>query len=135
MLPPRSTLRIPQAPQQTVAITQHFLVRVTALAFLCACDRAPAQAGDRVRLQGANAGATAGPSHCCTVTSVDSSVAIVTARETASGYTFRFTMRDAKQLRALKLADKVWADFTRKTVRLSEGGSDSCCTILAGPLP
>lgn len=106
-----------------------------ALASLGGCQRVPAQAGDSVRMQAASSAAVSPPSHCCTVVGIDTSSSVVTARESASGYTFRFTVRDSKQFSALKVADKVWADFAAKTVRLRENGDATCCAIMPGPMP
>ena len=70
---------------------------------------------------------------CCTVVRVDSIHSRVTARELATGFTFMFDVKSRRQLRALKPGQPVWADFSRKTVRLSHAGTASCCTML--PLP
>jgi len=70
---------------------------------------------------------------CCTIVRVDSVHSRVTARELATGFTFMFDVKSRRQLRALKPGRPVWADFSRKTVRLSHAGRDSCCTML--PLP
>jgi hypothetical protein len=66
---------------------------------------------------------------CCGVVGVDSLTAIVTARETASGYTFKFRVSDKKLLTSLKIGEKVWADFTKKTVRLRKADAAPCCII------
>jgi hypothetical protein len=103
-------------------------------AFLIGCARGGASEADSVRLQGTKAGIGTAPSHCCTVVAIDAPASMVTARETASGYTFRFAVTNAKQLATIKVADPVWADFGAKTVKLREQGI-ACCSIMAGPLP
>lgn len=67
---------------------------------------------------------------CCLVVGVDSATSIVTARETSSGYTFKFKVSNKRLLNSLKLGDKVWANFTSKKVRLRRSEEDPCCTIL-----
>jgi hypothetical protein len=67
------------------------------------------------------------------VARVDSSAGIVTARETATGFTFRFRVANRRLLRSIKVADKVWADFVAKAVKLSPTDSTWCCAILAAP--
>jgi hypothetical protein len=70
---------------------------------------------------------------CCTITTVDSATSIVTARETASGYTFKFKVTDRKLLLSLKLGEKIWADFSKKTVRLRKSDATPCCAIIPPP--
>ncbi|MGH7717953.1 MAG: hypothetical protein ACREON_03795 [Gemmatimonadaceae bacterium] len=55
---------------------------------------------------------------------------IVTARETATGYTFRFELGDRKRLTALKIGDAVWANFATKGVRLRANELEPCCNIV-----
>lgn len=74
------------------------------------------------------------PAPCCMVVRVDTAHAIVTARETATGFTFRVEVRAKRALASLKVGDKVWANFTAKKVRLAAGDS-LCCPILDGPPP
>ena len=68
--------------------------------------------------------------NCCTVVRVDARRGIVTARETATGYTFSVEVKNRKHLAALKLGDKVWANFAAKKVRLEAAGDSLCCLIL-----
>jgi hypothetical protein len=70
---------------------------------------------------------------CCRVARVDTSAGIVTARETATGYTFRFRVTNRRLLTSIKVADKVWADFLAKGVKLSAADSTWCCAIIAAP--
>ena len=71
--------------------------------------------------------------NCCTVVRVDARRGIVTARETATGYTFSIEVKNKKQLAALKVGDKVWANFAAKKVRLEAAGDSLCCPILKTP--
>ena len=71
--------------------------------------------------------------HCCTVVRVDSRRGIVTARETATGYTFNIEVKNRKHLAALKVGHKVWANFAAKKVRLEPAGDSLCCPILKTP--
>lgn len=74
--------------------------------------------------------------HCCTVVRIDVQRAIVIARETATGYTFRVEVKNRKHVAALKVGDKVWANFAAKKVRLEAAGDSLCCAIVtAPPLP
>lgn len=73
--------------------------------------------------------------HCCTVVRIDVGRGIVTARETATGYTFRVEVKKKKHLAALKVGDKVWADFAARKVRLEVAGAQLCCNILDTPPP
>ena|ERR1051325_2905081 len=70
---------------------------------------------------------------CCLVVRVDTAHAVITARETATGYTFRVEVRQKKVLAALKIGDKVWANFAVKKVRFSIAGDSLCCAILEPP--
>ncbi|MFN2397733.1 MAG: hypothetical protein ABR543_03660 [Gemmatimonadaceae bacterium] len=71
---------------------------------------------------------------CCSVVRVDVARAIVTARETATGYTFRFTVRNRKLLASLKIGDRVWADFTKLKISLRPDEATPCCPIIRTPL-
>jgi hypothetical protein len=67
---------------------------------------------------------------CCSIVAIDVKTMTVTARETASGYTFKFKITDKKLLESLKVAEKIWADFTTKTIRLKKFDAAPCCNIL-----
>ena len=71
--------------------------------------------------------------NCCTVVRVDVRRGIVTARETATGYTFSVEVKNRKHLAALKVGNKVWANFAAKKVRLESAGDSLCCVILKTP--
>lgn len=72
---------------------------------------------------------------CCSVVRIDSARSIVTARETATGFTFRFEVKTRRLLRAIKLGQPVWADFTTKTVKLRAADATPCCGIIAQETP
>lgn len=73
--------------------------------------------------------------NCCTVVRVDVRRRIVTARETATGYTFSVEVKNRKHVAALKVGDKVWANFAAKKVRLEAAGDTLCCPILKTQQP
>jgi hypothetical protein len=58
---------------------------------------------------------------------------VITAREMATGYTFRVEVKSKKLLTTLKVGDKVWANFSAKRVRLGAIGDSLCCAILDPP--
>jgi hypothetical protein len=70
---------------------------------------------------------------CCKVVGADSATRTVTARETATGYAFRFRVSEPRQFGSVEIGDPVWADFAARTVRLDAGDPDPCCTILPAP--
>jgi predicted small secreted protein len=72
---------------------------------------------------------------CCTVVRLDSASAIVTARETATGYTFRFEMKNRRLRESLGIGDPVWADFANKRVKLNVTDEHQCCTIVTPEIP
>jgi hypothetical protein len=72
---------------------------------------------------------------CCSVVQIDSARSVVTARETSTGYTFRFAVRSRRSLRALKIGTPVWADFATKRVKLKATDVQHCCTIITQEAP
>lgn len=72
---------------------------------------------------------------CCKVVALDSANRMVTARETATGYAFRFRVYDVRDFTRLEIGDPVWADFANRTVRVDAGEPEPCCTILSAPAP
>lgn len=72
---------------------------------------------------------------CCSVVRLDLASSIVTARDLATGYTFRVEVRSKKLLSTIKVGDKVWANYTVKRVRLSATGDSLCCPILETSAP
>ena len=68
--------------------------------------------------------------HCCTVVRVDAERGVITARETSTGYTFRIDVKNRKHRAAIKVGDKVWANFVVKKVRLEAAGDSLCCAIV-----
>jgi hypothetical protein len=67
---------------------------------------------------------------CCSIVRIDALRSIVTARETATGFTFRFAVRTRQLLGTLKIGQPVWADFAGKTVRLKATDAQPCCAIV-----
>ena len=72
---------------------------------------------------------------CCNVVRVDLASSIVTARDLATGYTFRVEVRSKKLISSLNVGDKVWANYTVKRVRLGATGDSLCCPILEPSAP
>lgn len=72
-------------------------------------------------------------SACCRVVRLDAANGQVTARETATGYTFRFTVKDSRLRAAIKIGDAVWADFATKTVKVRKNDGAVCCAIVEMP--
>jgi Cu/Ag efflux protein CusF len=70
---------------------------------------------------------------CCRVVRLDAANGQVTARETATGYTFRFAVKDRRIRAAIKIGDAVWADFATKAVKLNTNDSEPCCAIVQMP--
>ncbi|HXM96143.1 MAG TPA: GH25 family lysozyme [Candidatus Dormibacteraeota bacterium] len=76
---------------------------------------------------------------CCTITAIDTSTGVVTAKENATGKIFQFKVTDAALLRSLKVGQGVYANFSMKQVSLD--GSTVCCSIISSgatpppPLP
>ena len=66
---------------------------------------------------------------CCTIVRIDTDRSIITARETATGFTFRFALKTRRLLATLKIGQPVWADFASKTVKLKATDSTPCCVI------
>lgn len=71
---------------------------------------------------------------CCSIVRIDSARSIVTARETATGYTFRFAVKPRRLLRTLRIGQPIWADFTTKTVKL-KANATPCCGIVPQESP
>jgi len=72
---------------------------------------------------------------CCVIVRIDSQRVVVTARETATGFTFRFEPKTRRGLSSLKLGQPVWADFARNTVKLKARDTTACCAIIAQTSP
>ncbi|MGB6431034.1 MAG: hypothetical protein WBF06_10640 [Candidatus Acidiferrales bacterium] len=72
--------------------------------------------------------AAARASACCTVTAINASTGIVTARVTATGQTFTFAA-SGSVLNSLRVGQGVYANLTAKQVSLD--GKTSCCAILS----
>ena len=99
-------------------------------AFTCLAlpERATAQARDTSK--GPAATLQADTPACCSIVRIDAERAMVTARETATGFTFRFAIKPKRQLLNLKIGQPVWADFASKTVKLKATDAQPCCAIV-----
>lgn len=75
----------------------------------------------------------AAPPACCTIVRIETPKSLVTARETATGFTFRFAVKTRRLLGALKIGQPVWADFAAKTVKLKATDAQPCCAIVETP--
>ena len=72
---------------------------------------------------------------CCTIVRIDAGRRLITARELATGFTFRFQRKDRRAIGNVKLGQPVWADFTGKTVALNAGPDAPCCVIVPPDTP
>jgi hypothetical protein len=122
------------SPGKTIA--QVALAAVASAAWLLAPGAVPAQSRDTVaakaRPRPAVAPSTGVPA-CCRVVRLEAASPIVTARETATGYTFRFELGNRRRRAALKVGDPVWADFGTNTVKLRSSEQKPCCAIITSP--
>lgn len=103
------------------------------IAVALACLSAPLAAQSRdasLKVQG-----TPAQPSCCSIVRVDTTKALVTARETATGYTFRFAVKTRRVLRTLRIGQPVWADFTTNTVKLKSTDDTPCCAIMPQETP
>lgn len=82
----------------------------------------------RVNAQPARARPSATPP-CCAISGIDIRRAVVTAQEASTGHVFRFEVPDRTVLGALKVGQKVWADFATAKVTL-DPKTGPCCRIL-----
>lgn len=92
---------------------------------------APSWSGRAV--QGVSRAASDTVPGCCAVVRIDTVRLRVTARELATGFTFVFEVKSRRLLRSLKVGRTVWADFARRTVRLTADAPQPCCVILPTP--
>ncbi len=70
---------------------------------------------------------------CCSIVRIEPAALVVTARETATGFTFRFHVKSRRLVASLKVGQPVWADFVAKTVKLKADDRTPCCTISDTP--
>jgi hypothetical protein len=70
---------------------------------------------------------------CCSIVRIETPKSLVTARETATGFTFRFAVKTKRLLATLKIGQPVWADFAAKTVKLRATDDQPCCAIVDTP--
>jgi hypothetical protein len=88
-----------------------------------------------VHAQGRGDTTTVAAKACCLLVRLPSADGIVTARETATGFTFRFQVKDRRVRVTLKIGQPVWADFAAKTVKLKATDVQPCCAIVSTPPP
>ena len=67
---------------------------------------------------------------CCSIVRIDTERLVVTGRETATGFTFKFAVKTRRLLATLKVGQPVWANFATGTVKLKEEDATPCCDIL-----
>jgi len=72
---------------------------------------------------------------CCTIVRIDTVRSIVTARETATGFTFRFVVKGRRLLTTLRVGNPVWADFAGNSVKLRATDAAPCCAIVTKETP
>ena len=99
---------------------------LVAVIALCLGEPLAAQSRDTsLKVQG-----TPSPPSCCSIVRVDTMTSVVTARETSTGYTFRFVVKTRRVLRALRIGQPIWVDFTANTVKLKPTDAKPCCGIM-----
>lgn len=122
------------SPGKTIA--RLALAAVASSAWLLAPGAVPAQSRDTAavnkRPPPAAPPGSAVPA-CCRVVKLEAASPIVTARETATGYTFRFELENRRRRAALKVGAPVWADFLTNTVKLESTDRKPCCPIITLP--
>jgi hypothetical protein len=99
--------------------------------------RAGAQTKAALVLRGNLLDLKVAPAACCVVTAIDLTKGIVSGRETATGYTFKFTVipgmmsaQDSAQLiRKITINQKVWASLQGKGVKVLYD-KPICCMII-----
>jgi hypothetical protein len=69
------------------------------------------------------------PAPCCGITAMNANSGVVTARVTATGVTFQFTVASPQVLATLRIGQGVYANFTAKQVSLD--GRSACCQIVS----
>jgi len=67
---------------------------------------------------------------CCNITAINAKTGIVTARDTASGKTFKFTVNDKGMLKGLRAGDAVDANFAAGQVAIRKYSGEPCCNIV-----
>jgi hypothetical protein len=71
------------------------------------------------------------PAACCSITAINTSTGVVTAKENATGKIFQFKVANAALLNSLKVGQGVYANFA--TGQVSLDGSTMCCSIISPP--
>ena len=92
-------------------------------------NAASSQSRDTAAAKAGIAPSAASPA-CCSIVRIDSKQSVVSARETATGFTFRFAVKSRRLLGTLKIGQPVWADFAAKTVKLKATDAQPCCAIV-----
>lgn len=67
---------------------------------------------------------------CCSITGIERSTGVVSAKVTATNQAFQFKMNDARALASVRTGQAVYANFRTGTVSLD--GRTVCCTIVTG---
>ena len=102
------------------------------LILLCVLGVVP-NAAQAQRADSASVAPLAATPACCSIVRIETPKSLVTARETATGFTFRFTVKNRRVLTTLKIGQPVWADFAAKTVKLKATDTTACCGIVETP--
>jgi hypothetical protein len=68
---------------------------------------------------------------CCSITAIDARSGVVSARDSATGRTFQFTLDDATLLPTIKVGQAVDADFKTMKVTVHPAGGAVCCAVAA----
>jgi len=71
------------------------------------------------------------PAACCSITAIQTTTGIVSAKVTTSGQVFQFTVTTPRTLATLRIGQGVFANFTTRQVSLD--GRSTCCAITGGP--
>lgn len=69
---------------------------------------------------------------CCSITAINTSTGIVTAKVNSSGQTFQFKVSDTALLHSLKIGQTIFANFKARQVSIN--GVQACCRITSPPL-
>jgi hypothetical protein len=112
-------------------------LQVLGVFMIALSTRAGAQTKQTVVLHGNLLDQRVVPAACCVVTAIDLVKGVVSGRETATGYTFKFTVipgkmsaQDSTQLiRKITINQKVWASLQGKGVKV-DYDKPICCMII-----
>lgn len=112
------------------------VLEVLSVLLIALSTRAGAQGKKPVVLRGDLLDLKVAPAACCVVTAIDLVKGVVSGRETATGYTFKFTVMpgfmsaqdSAHLIRNITINQKVWASLQGKGVEVVYG--KLCCIII-----